>query len=81
MSARRLIIIRMNLSLSRVTRLIAAASLCIAATLPALGQQAEEADISAPVYSGWVSLVIGFIFLAAIAIGSFKTPKRTHQDG
>jgi len=50
------------------------------ATLPALAQQREETATQAPKSSAWLAMMLAIFFLIVIAIGCFKTPKRTHLD-
>lgn len=50
------------------------------ASLPVLAQQREEAATQAPESGAWLAMLLAIFFLIAIAIGCFKTPKRTHLD-
>lgn len=48
-----------------------------AAAWPALGQQQIP---PAPEKKNWAALVIAIITLVVVAVASFMTPKRGHQD-
>lgn len=74
--------------INRVTARIAASSfLLMLALWPALAKAQEEAvktvdnsPTPADEQSSWLAFLLAILLFAAICVGCFMTPKRTHQD-